>query len=433
MNKKIIAAILAGAMAFNTSIIAFASPVTSEQKEQIEQKQSEYKDAEDKLNVLNQKLQELQGQAQKLDTDIASNNTEIKSKENNIKSLEDEMTTLQKDLEEKENLYGERMRAIYKSGNPGYVEIILSSTNFSDLATNVQAVGKLMGMDKEMMDEIKAKKEELNSKKTAINAELEKVQALKAETQTKLDELNSQKSKQKELVDQAAEVSKNIKVDLASKERTMIQYPKEVIENLNSSIKDLEAAKDSLTEIRQQVKVIDSEVVSLINKAKESIKSKESIKATQVDRGGSVNNSSGGSGNNSSGGDGNNPSGGGQVPSGSVSQLLSIAYSLQGKPYVYGATGPNTFDCSGFTQYVYGKIGVGLSRTTFTQVNEGTSIPISQAQAGDLVFFGSASSPHHVGIYVGNGQYIHAPQTGDVVKVSSLSSRSDIAAVRRIL
>lgn len=426
MNKKIIAAILAGAMAFNTSIIAFASPVTSEQKEQIEQKQSEYKDAEDKLNVLNQKLQELQGQAQKLDSDIASNNTEIKSKENNIKSLEDEMTTLQKDLEEKENLYGERMRAIYKSGNPGYVEIILSSTNFSDLATNVQAVGKLMGMDKEMMDEIKAKKEELNSKKTAMNAELEKVQALKAETQTKLDELNSQKSKQKELVDQAAEVSKNIKVDLASKERTMIQYPKEVIENSNSSIADLTAARKSLTEIRQQVKVIDSEVVDLIEKAKTTIASKEAAKASSVDRGGSVNNSSGGDSTNY-------PSGGGQVGSGSVSQLLSIAYSLQGKPYVYGATGPNTFDCSGFTQYVYGRIGVGLSRTTFTQVNEGTSIPISQAQAGDLVFFGSASSPHHVGIYVGNGQYIHAPQTGDVVKVSSLSSRSDLAAVRRIL
>lgn len=416
MNKKIIAAILAGAMAFNTSLIAFASPITSEQKQQIEQKQSEYKDAEDKLNALDQKLQELQGQAQKLDADIASNNAEIKNKEDNIKSLENEMTDLQKDLNEKENLYGERMRAIYKSGNPGYVEILLSSRNFSNLVTNVQAVGKLMGMDKQMMDEIKTKKEQLSSKKATINTDLQKVQALKSETQGKLDELNAQKKTQKELVDQAAEVSKNVKVDLAAKERTMIEYPKSVIENSSSSISDITSARDSLREIRKQVKLIDSEIVDLIEKAKTAIASKEAALATP-DRGGSV----------------TYPSGGGQAASGSVSQLLSIAYSLQGRPYVYGATGPSTFDCSGFTQYVYGRIGVGLSRTTFTQVNEGTSIPVSQAQAGDLVFFGSASSPHHVGIYVGNGQYIHAPQTGDVVKVSSLSSRSDLAAVRRIL
>lgn len=416
MNKKIIAAILAGAMAFNTSLIAFASPITSEQKQQVEQKQSEYKDAEDKLNALDQKLQELQGQAQKLDADIASNNAEIKNKEDNIKSLENEMTDLQKDLNEKENLYGERMRAIYKSGNPGYVEILLSSRNFSNLVTNVQAVGKLMGMDKQMMDEIKTKKEQLSSKKATINTDLQKVQALKSETQGKLDELNAQKKTQKELVDQAAEVSKNVKVDLAAKERTMIEYPKSVIENSSSSISDITSARDSLREIRKQVKLIDSEIVDLIEKAKTAIASKEAALATP-DRGGSV----------------TYPSGGGQAASGSVSQLLSIAYSLQGRPYVYGATGPSTFDCSGFTQYVYGRIGVGLSRTTFTQVNEGTSIPVSQAQAGDLVFFGSASSPHHVGIYVGNGQYIHAPQTGDVVKVSSLSSRSDLAAVRRIL
>lgn len=72
-------------------------------------------------------------------------------------------------------------------------------------------------------------------------------------------------------------------------------------------------------------------------------------------------------------------------------------------------------------------------RTTYTQVNEGRYVSRDELLPGDLVFFGDSSSPHHVGMYIGDGMMIHAPQTGDVVKIASLSARSDYATARRIV
>lgn len=118
----------------------------------------------------------------------------------------------------------------------------------------------------------------------------------------------------------------------------------------------------------------------------------------------------------------------------SLSSNAVVAYAANfiGTPYVWGGTSPRPgFDCSGFVQYVYGHFGIGLSRSTYTQINDGVEVPTNSLQPGDLVFFGSYNSPHHVGIYVGNGMYIHAPQTGDSVKISSLS-RSDFSRARRI-
>ena len=84
-------------------------------------------------------------------------------------------------------------------------------------------------------------------------------------------------------------------------------------------------------------------------------------------------------------------------------------------------------------QYVYKQMGYDISRTTYTQINDGTAVSKSNLQPGDLVFFGDSSSPHHVGMYIGNGQYLHAPRTGDVVKISNLNDRTDYAGARRII
>ena len=122
----------------------------------------------------------------------------------------------------------------------------------------------------------------------------------------------------------------------------------------------------------------------------------------------------------------------GIVLSGDVSSILETAYSLQGSPYVWGGNGPNVFDCSGYTRYVFRQHGVSLPRTAASQMGVGTSVSRSQLQPGDLVFFSYGSgSIDHVGIYVGNNSYIHAPQSGDVVKVSVI--RSGYVGARRIV
>lgn len=115
----------------------------------------------------------------------------------------------------------------------------------------------------------------------------------------------------------------------------------------------------------------------------------------------------------------------------SDNSVIAYATNFLGTPYVWGGSTPAGFDCSGFTQYVYRHFGISIGRTTFDQINDGYEVSMDQLQPGDLIFFGTWGNPHHVGIYVGNGTYIHAPHTGDVVKISSLG-RSDYLTARRV-
>lgn len=106
-----------------------------------------------------------------------------------------------------------------------------------------------------------------------------------------------------------------------------------------------------------------------------------------------------------------------------INSLIDTAKSYIGTPYVYGGSTPSGFDCSGFVKYVYGQIGISLSRTSYTQANEGTYVAYEDLMPGDIVCFGS-SSISHVGIYVGDGQFIHSPRTGYSVCIAPLSGGS---------
>ncbi|MDR0880549.1 MAG: C40 family peptidase [Clostridioides sp.] len=106
-----------------------------------------------------------------------------------------------------------------------------------------------------------------------------------------------------------------------------------------------------------------------------------------------------------------------------INKLVSLANAQKGKPYKWGATGPSSFDCSGLTSYVYkNAIGVTIPRVSRDQATAGVKVDKSSMKVGDLVFFGSGGSISHVGMYVGDSKFIHAPQTGDVVKVTSMAS-----------
>jgi cell wall-associated NlpC family hydrolase len=98
--------------------------------------------------------------------------------------------------------------------------------------------------------------------------------------------------------------------------------------------------------------------------------------------------------------------------------VVGIAMGYLGVPYRWGGASPSGFDCSGFVMYVFAQIGVSLPHSSYAMMGIGTPVSMSQLEPGDLVFFSGAS---HVGIYIGGGQFIHAPHTGDVVKISSLS------------
>ena len=107
-------------------------------------------------------------------------------------------------------------------------------------------------------------------------------------------------------------------------------------------------------------------------------------------------------------------------------KAVAIAERYLGVPYRWGGASPLTgFDCSGLTMYVYAQLGVGLTHYTGAQFCEGVRVPPDQLEPGDLVFFEpSARGPQHEGMYIGGGQFIQAPHTGDVVKISSLAEPS---------
>jgi cell wall-associated NlpC family hydrolase len=123
-------------------------------------------------------------------------------------------------------------------------------------------------------------------------------------------------------------------------------------------------------------------------------------------------------------------SGGGSVASsGHGTQVAQIALAQQGKPYVWAAAGPNDFDCSGLVVYVFAQIGISLPHSSYSLAGMGQPVDRADLEPGDLVFFNGDS---HVGIYIGGGQMVHAPHTGDVVRVISIDEHGGYGHARRI-
>ncbi|MEV6315835.1 C40 family peptidase [Streptomyces sp. NPDC051776] len=117
-----------------------------------------------------------------------------------------------------------------------------------------------------------------------------------------------------------------------------------------------------------------------------------------------------------------------RAPNARAAQAVAYAQSALGKPYVWGATGPSGFDCSGLTQAAWRAAGVALPRTTYTQINAGRRVPRAQLAPGDLVFFYSGVS--HVGLYIGGDRMIHAPRPGAPVRVAPIDQMPFAGATR---
>lgn len=150
----------------------------------------------------------------------------------------------------------------------------------------------------------------------------------------------------------------------------------------------------------------------LYNSVKSEIASLEA--ADRARRAASARRYGGGSGGKGTGWDWGNPT---RAPR---TEVVKIAMKYLGCPYQWGASGPHRFDCSGFTMFVYAQVGVSLPHSSRAQINCGQRVSRANLKPGDLVFFGSPI--HHVGIYIGGGQMIHSPHTGDVVSIDPLQS-----------
>ena len=121
----------------------------------------------------------------------------------------------------------------------------------------------------------------------------------------------------------------------------------------------------------------------------------------------------------------------GGATAGSIgSRIVAEAANHEGVPYVWGATGPRAFDCSGFTSYTFRRVGISLPRTAQQQYDAAQHLDRSQAQPGDLIFQGGPDSIYHVAIYAGNGRIWTAPRPGDSVKLGNLWGDWSVGRIR---
>ncbi|AMN34496.1 C40 family peptidase [Clostridium perfringens] len=433
MKKKIISTVLAATMTFGVGHSVFATPLTDDQKQQMEQGQDKYADINSKIRELEDKIDGLSAKIEPLFFQVEKNKEEIAKTEESISTVKGQIEESKKKIEKQQEVLGQRIRATYKSGGQAnYLTALLDSNGIGDFLSRVQAISKVMGMDKQVIDELTSEKEKLDSQVKELEDKTAELNKLNSETQSKIDELNKMKAEQEGVIKDMKAEQEKVVGELAPLERQLMEPWTSKI-NSNSSINDLNQAVTALRGLRNQIKTpeVDAEAVQAIEKAKDLIETKKAEEAVSSapNRGGDVN--TGGSSSSASNGSSSSNSGGSTVapPSeGAASAVVSYAYQFIGRPYVFGATGPDSFDCSGFTSYVYrNAVGREITRTTYSQINQGRPVSRDQLQPGDLVF---TNGVEHVGIYVGGGQMIHAARPGVGVIVGPIYNYS---SARRIL
>lgn len=427
--KKFISIILLAIM-FTPTVVIKADDIDEDVKKVQEQ-----------YEQMNQEIIDLENQIMQKTADIESLSIEITNKETEINEYQDKINDMNIKIEENNAKLQEiqakldsRVLSIYKDGGiPDYISFIFTSKNFSDLLLKLESSKRIIKNDKALMTEINSIKDELEKE----NKELEDTKSLLDESLIILEENKNTVENEKNnlsnmVVEQSEKRDAFEKEYLEVSERTLIQPQRDLIEGENMDLNTIKNAVSQLASIIKSLKsqTIKNEANDLITKGNNKINKIEAdLKKQQANI--NKNNNTNNYNNNTINNNTNNyiPEGNNTVSSSVTgSDIVSFAYNFLGTPYVYGAVGPDTFDCSGFTSYVYRHCaGIEITRTTYTQRYQGVSVAYSDMQPGDLVFtYGYG----HVGIYVGNGQYINAPYEGVGVKVMNITSFDE---ARRII
>jgi peptidoglycan DL-endopeptidase CwlO len=309
-------------------------------------------------------IQEIDGQLSHAIESYNLANVKLDRIKGELRTNSKHLTIARSSLKAAQAHLSERLVALYQGGGGGgTIEVILAAKSIDDLLNRIDAVDRVSAQDARVLREVKSFRAQVIERKGRLE------RAQKAQVQV--------------VADKAAQRS-SIEGQLAERQRLL------------SSIKDQIASLEAAERLRQQR--LAAQAQARFRATQQQVSTEAAPQAlVQSD---SVEEAIA------------------PPPDARYGGVVGIAMQYLGVPYVWGGASPSGFDCSGFIMYVYSQVGVSLPHHAASQYGMGSPVSRDQLQAGDLVFFNGLG---HAGIYIGGGQFIHAPHTGDVVKISSLS------------
>ncbi len=390
MNKhgiRLITAVVTSSMIVTPVL---AAPSVDDLKKEKAAKQNE-------VSSLQSQLTTLMGKVNTLESELIQTGEDITK-------AQSDLVVAQKKEKEQYAAMKKRIKYMYEAGNDSAFETLVTSDDFTDLLSKAEYVQNVHSYDRKQLQEYVETKQQISDLKDSLEKDQKELESKQAEYEKQGDNLNNLiTSKSAEVANLDSEIQ--AAAEAAAKEAAE-RAAKEAAEKAakEAAKKQQASAANNSTSNRNNSTTSNRNNTTSNNTT--SNKNNTSSSTTRPSGNNTSNSTTKPSGNNTSGNttSGSNANGG---------TIVSRAYSQLGKPYVWGACGPNSFDCSGFVSYCltgsYTRLGTTLTFMGWTRV--------SNPQPGDVV-----TTATHCGIYIGNGQMIHAPHTGDVVKVGPVQS-----------
>lgn len=397
-------------------------------EQEVLEAQAQYEEYQNSIDSATAEVISLNCEIEELLAEINSAETEVEDLNNSIKNNKMKIESLMKQIDENEKLKGRRLREFTKTNSSlSYLSVLFDSNGFNDFLSRMSAVTRLMHLDKEMIKALEEDKKQVNSLKMELENEKKSVEELLNSLEEDKSLMDKKKEQQEGILNNlkleqakfGSEVLEVAEIKLLSAQEEMINSDGSSASSMRGIVSQLEAIRDNQLTMEGSISKANS-LIDLANQKANELEEQERLEQERLaelkrqeemaspSRGDVI-----------------------YIPNGSGvtgQDIVTYAYNFLGRPYVWGAVGPDTFDCSGFTSYVYRHCaGVEITRTTYTQINVGTPVSYSEMQPGDLVF---TYNNEHVGIYVGGGMYINATYPGSTIRVTPVTN---FYAARRIL
>lgn len=395
-----------------------------ELEKQKEEAQNKQKEESDKLNSVSGRIDSIQGDADAVAEEIDEADAALVETLASVEIIKDELADKEEEIKvttadyekakEKEEEQYEAMKLriqfMYEKGDSTYLQLLLESQNFSEAVNKAEYINQLYDYDRKMLEEYEAVKEECENLKNQLEEE-------KAELEAQQHELLEEQNNLETLLAEKQKIYDNYEAQIAQAKREAAVY-KANIKKQTEAIRNLEAAS----------KKKDSEIEAAKKAEEEAKRAQEEALRKQAQEASEQSGSSTGSGSSASSSSGY-ASASSYAGSGSKGQqIANYACQFIGNPYVPGGTSlTEGADCSGFVWRVYKDFGYSVPRTSYSLRSAGTEVSYANAQPGDVVCYAG-----HVGIYIGNGQIVHASTQKTGIKITNATYK-EILTIRRIV